>query len=293
MKFRSDIIKRPQLRSRMDGDSERHADWLELLYDLVFVAAISLLTINLSYDYSFSNFLKSIPLFFVIWWGWVGHTFYLSRFGTDDVLHRILTMLQMLAVASLAVNVKGAFGPNGAGFAISYAFLRLFLIAEYFRAGRHIPEAKQLTNHYCIGFSAAAILWAISAFVPDPWRYILWGIALIIDLLTPITAGEKHIKIPPHATHLPERFGLFTIILIGEAVVSIVFRMSDLGFTLSTEITGILGLIIAFSFWWGYFEEAKGAETRVQKKKMILVNINYGCILIFLYFWEFQLLLLE
>jgi low temperature requirement protein LtrA len=263
MKLRKDIIEHPKLPSEYDGDTERHADWLELLYDLIFVAAVSILALDLSSDYSFTKFLESIPIFFVIWWGWVGHTFYSSRFGTDDILHRALTLLQMLAVASLAVNVKGAWSSTGTGFALSYAFLRILLIVEYFRVGRFLPEARGLTNYYCIGFGIAASLWIISAFIPTPWRFIFWGVAIIIDLMTPITASDMHINLPAHPTHLPERFGLFTIIVIGEAVVSVVLKISSLGMNFITGITGMMVIIISFSIWWGYFEESRGAEAKV------------------------------
>jgi low temperature requirement protein LtrA len=263
MKLRKDLIKPIKLSSK--NDEERHANWTELLFDLIFVAAISQLALNLSGDYTFWGLLESLPLFFVIWWGWVGHTFYLSRFGTDDFLHRILTMIQMLAVASLALNVKDAFGATGSGFAISYAVLRFILVAEYYLAGKQIPEARPLTNHYVTGFFIAAVLWAISAFIPSPWRFLLWGIALLVDLITPVTASEKHSKFPPHASHLPERFGLFTIIIIGEAIVGVVFGISGLPLTLERELIGLMGLLIAFCIWWGYFEEAKGAEARVLK----------------------------
>ncbi|MGZ7116914.1 MAG: low temperature requirement protein A, partial [Methanobacterium sp.] len=66
MRFRTDILMPPQLRSEIDGDSERHADWLELLFDLIFVAAISQVSLSLSANYSFEGFLISIPLFFVV-----------------------------------------------------------------------------------------------------------------------------------------------------------------------------------------------------------------------------------
>ncbi|MGZ7043453.1 MAG: low temperature requirement protein A [Methanobacterium sp.] len=270
MRFRTDILMPPQLRSEIDGDSERHADWLELLFDLIFVAAISQVSLSLSANYSFEGFLISIPLFFVVWWGWVGHTFYLSRFGPDDLFHRVFTMAQMIVVASLAINIKDAYGVNQVGFALSYALLRLMLVFEYYRVGRNVPQARKLSNHYCIGFSAVAVLWIISIFLPSPWIYVLWGIALIIDLLTPITAGGKHYMLPPHETHLPERFGLFIIILIGETIISVVFKISSLGLNLTTDFMGLMGLIIAFSIWWGYFEESKGAESRALQTNKLL-----------------------
>lgn len=250
-----------------DEDTERHANWTELLFDLIFVAAVSQLALNLSYSYDFLSFIMLIPIFFVIWWGWVGHTFYLSRFGIDNIFNRFLTMIQMIVVAFLTINAKNALGVSGSGFAISYAVLRLILVAEYLMVGRNIRGAKSLTNHYSVGFGIAALLWIISAFISTPWRFLFWGVAIIIDIITPITAGKLQVQFPPHPTHIPERFGLFTIILIGEAIVGIVFAISNAGLNIYTEIVGLLGLIIAFTIWWGYFEESKGAEIRVQKSE--------------------------
>ncbi len=266
MKLRKDFIVLPTLRSGDDQSLEKHADWLELLFDLIFVAAISQIALNLSNNYSAITFLESLPLFFAIWWGWCGHTFYLDRFGTDDIYNRILTMAQMVVVASLAINVKNALTTTGSGFAISYAVLRLILVAQYVRVGRLLPNARPLTNRYTIGFTIAALIWLSSAFVPAPLRFILWGLALTVDFLTPFTAGEIHINFPPHPTHLPERFGLFTIIVIGEAIVSVVFAISSIGLNLYTGLIGLMGLIISFSIWWGYFDEAGGAEARVQER---------------------------
>ena len=169
----------------------------------------------------------------------------------------------MLIVASLAVNVRDALGSTGSGFALSYAALRFVQVYEYLLVGQKNPPVRTLTNHYVVGYGLAALLWAISAFIPAPWRFFVWGVAIVVDLLTPLTASEKHLKFPPHATHLPERFGLFTIIVIGEAVVSVVFTISNIGLSMGTEIAGVMGLIIAFSLWWGYFEESHGAEARV------------------------------
>jgi low temperature requirement protein LtrA len=266
MKLRKDFIVLPTLRSGEDQSLEKHADWLELLFDLIFVAAISQIALNLSYNYSAITFLESIPLFFAIWWGWCGHTFYLDRFGTDDIYNRVLTMAQMVVVASLAINVKNALTTTGSGFAISYAVLRLILVAQYIRVGRLLPETRPLINRYSIGFGIAAFIWLSSAFVPSPWRFILWGVALTVDFLTPFTAGKIHINFPPHPTHLPERFGLFTIIVIGEAIVSVVFAISVIGLNIYTGLIGLMGLIISFSIWWGYFDEAGGAEKRVQER---------------------------
>ena len=255
------IFKPPTLRSGYDQREERHATWLELFYDLVFVGAVSQLASNLNEDYSFLGVLKFSALFVPVWWAWAGHTFYLTRFDSDDVGRRFLTLIQIIAVASLAVHAPEALGNASAGFALSYAAVRFMLVTEYLRAGRHIPHVRELTNRYCLGFGLAASLWALSALVATPWRFWLWGLAVIVDLLAPLTAGELHAKFPPHLMHLPERFGLFTIIVIGEAVVSVVMGVGKHGLDLVSGMVGIMGLLIAYALWWGYFEGAKGAAT--------------------------------
>jgi low temperature requirement protein LtrA len=85
---------------------------------------------------------------------------------------------------------------------------------------------------------------------------------MIVDFAAPLTAGQLHAKFPPHLSHLPERFGLFTIIVIGEAVASVVFGIGKAGVTFVSITSGLMGMLIAYALWWGYFEGAKGAMTR-------------------------------
>lgn len=260
--YKNELIQPMTLRSGDTAEMERHSTWLELFYDLVFVAAISQLATLLSADYSPSGIGRFAVLFIPVWWAWAGHTFYLSRFDTEDLLHRVLTMVQMIAVASLAVHVPNALGSTSTGFALSYATVRFILVAEYVRAGRYVPAVRPLTNRYVRGFGSAATIWALSVLVPHPWRFWLWGAALLVDFAAPLTAGQLHVRFPPHLSHLPERFGLFTIIVIGEAVVSVVHGIGRTGLTIVQALTGVMGMLIAFALWWGYFEGAKGAMTR-------------------------------
>lgn len=95
-------LQPPRLRISEDDEAQpRHATWLELFYDLVFVVAVSQLAHNLSKDVSLTGFLSFAALFVPVWWAWIGTTFYANRFDSDDVLRRLLMGLQMLAIASL------------------------------------------------------------------------------------------------------------------------------------------------------------------------------------------------
>ena len=260
--FRKELIKPPRLRTDVAEERERHATWLELFYDLVFVAAIARLAGNLNSDYSWNGLLHFAVLFVPVWWAWVGHTFYLTRFDSDDLGHRLLTMAQIVAVASLIVYIPDALGSSSTGFALSYATVRFILVAEYYRAAKHLPSVRPIVHRYMTGFGIAAALWVVSTFLPAPLRFVVWYVAIVIDFIAPLTAGQLHARFPPHLMHLPERFGLFTIIVIGEAVVSVVMGVGADQLTFATASACVMGLIIAFTLWWGYFEGVRGAGTR-------------------------------
>lgn len=156
-------------------------------------------------------------------------------------------MLQIVAVASLIVHLPNALGESSNGFALSYAAVRSILVFEYWRAGRHNQLVRPLINRYMIDFGSAAALWVVSTFIPTPHRFIVWYLAMGVDFFAPLTAGHLHAKFPPHLAHLPEQFGPFTIIVIGEAVVDIVMGVRNGHLMTSSTAAGIMGLIIVFS----------------------------------------------
>jgi low temperature requirement protein LtrA len=199
----------------------------------------------------------------------VGATFFATRFDTDDLGHRILTLLQMMGAAAMAVNVPEALGKTSAGFAYirSYAAIRFILVIEYLRVGHHIPSARPLTERYLISFSSSAIIWTVSAFVPSPLRFILWGIGLAIDFGTPLLVGRLAIKFAPHIFHLPERIGLFTIIVLGESILGVVIGLTGHEWNLYSTLSVGLGLSIPFSLWWMYFDNIGGSAIRAAREK--------------------------
>ncbi|MDJ0697930.1 low temperature requirement protein A [Mastigocoleus sp. MO_188.B34] len=201
-------------------------------------------------------------MFIPIWWAWIGTTFYANRFDTDDISNRLLTGLQMLAIAALAVNVHGGLGGNSAGFALAYAVSRFILVFQYLRVIKHIPQARKFAIHHATGFATAAILWFISAFILIPLRFIFWGLGLAVDFATPISAKRHQTNLLPHPEHLPERFGLFTIIVLGEAIIAVVNGVSEKHWDIGSAISAVFGFIIAFGLWWVYFENVAGSALR-------------------------------
>ena len=194
-------LQPPRLRIGEENEGEhRNATWLEHFYDLVYVVAVSQLAHNLSENVSLTGFLGFVVLFLPIWWSWIGTTLYANRFDSDEIAHRLLMGVQMLAIAALAVNVPHGLGESSHGFALAYAAARTILVIKYLWAGWHISQISQargLTTHYARGFAIAASLWLISAFVPMPWRFVIWGIGLAIDFATPLTATRLQTGLMP------------------------------------------------------------------------------------------------
>src|SRR5918992_1012359 len=254
------------------NEEERHATWLELFYDLVFVVTVSQLAHYLLHDISLSNFFRFLFLFIPVWWSWIGTTFYATRFYSDDGGHRLLLLLQMGGAIAMAVNISSAFNNSLSGFAISYAFMRLILVIEYVRVFRAIKSsesesANPLVKRYIIGFSIAVIIWLISAFVPfTDIRFALWVVGLIVDFATPIST-IKLPKFAPHISHLPVRMGLFTIIVLGESIISIVTGLTEQVLNVYSVIVASLGLCVSFSLWWLYFDSTGRLPIQILREK--------------------------
>jgi low temperature requirement protein LtrA len=251
----------------LENYKEHHVTWLENFYDLIVAIIVFQLSRDLNQDVSLYGFFSFVSLFIPVVWSWVGVTFYSTRFETDDLAHRLLMLLQIAAAALMAVSVPDGLGKNSIWFALSYGIMRTILVIEYLRTRRNVPAARQLTTRYSIGFSIAAGIWFASIFVPTPVRLFFWVIGLVVDIGTPLLfARQLSVQFAPHVHHLPERFGSFTIIVLGISILGVVDGIAAHNWTAPSIISAGLGLGIAFSLWWVYFDTVDGSEIRALRE---------------------------
>lgn len=250
----------PRLRTL--EESERTATWLELFYDLAFVAAVAMMGTRLVHDVTWSSIASYLGYFALVWWLWASHTFYADRYDTDDLIYRFLAGAQMVGVALIAVSVSLGEAGSTVVFAIGYTLVRAILLALYARAYRHVAATRELVRGYLIGFGAASALWAVSIIVPEPYRFWLWAVAFAVDLATPYVLRRVQAAAPLDVSHLPERFGLFTILVLGESIVAVTVGLSHVSWQLETTLVGILGLGTATCLWWINFDHLDGSVIR-------------------------------
>jgi low temperature requirement protein LtrA len=246
--------ERPRLRA--DTGEHRRVGWLELFYDLAFVVVISQMAHHLSEHLDVKGVLEFIATFIPVWWVWIGGMYYAERFETSDFSFRLFTFLQMLPVAGLALTATHAFDGGWQGFAGTYIFARLIIIFLWWRGARHDPRFAPTAVRYNTGFIISSILWSISLFAPLPLAVGLAGLGLMCDLIAPWTTINTQSALPPISrSHLPERFGLFVMITLGEALLGTINGVAATeSLRFGVLIEGLLGMLLVFSVWWIYFD---------------------------------------
>lgn len=243
-------------------DQPRKATWFELFFDLVFVVGVAALAARLSEHYDWRGAAEFAFLFLVLWWLWLGHTFHASRFDRDSPDQWAAGFAQMAAVVFIGYGAGDAFGERAWAFAGGVAAFKALLMLGYLREIAR-PGLSRLCGIYGAVYALQAALWAVSVWTEGAPRSALWVSALALDLITPfLVAGETH-RAPPHPEHLPERFGLFTIILLGETAAAAVHAL-DHGPEIHGETVAVslLGAALGFLYWVGYFTRAKGHAER-------------------------------
>ncbi len=234
------------------GNRGRHATWLELFFDLVYVVAVAELGLLLHEDLTVTGILSFAGLFVLVWWTWLGFTEYTDAFDTDDLVHRFGMVAAMFGVILLTGTIHDVFHGGSAAFGIAYLFLSLLSVGMYVRAWHSIPSLRSYTSYVLLANGAGALVWALGLFVPEPGRYAIWALSFLIS----ISVAGVYLRledIPKRTSHFPERLGLFTILVLGESILAVAVGVSGLNWTLVPALTALSGFLIAVNVWWLYF----------------------------------------
>jgi low temperature requirement protein LtrA len=246
----------------LNRQSDRSATRLELFFDLAFIFFVARCAEILAEDKSWHGAAVFVGLLTIGWWAWTSTTLYANRFDTDDAVFRLLTLTAMAGVVAMAASVDNVDGPTGRWFALGYVLIRLALIAGYVRAWRHVPDARSTARLYLVGHTLGAGIWLGSVAFAAPGRYWLWAAGVLLDVAWPTATARLKDAVPLHVEHLPERFALFVILVLGETVAAVVSGLHDGGWQPSVVLTAVPAFLVAAALWWVYFDLSGGAAKR-------------------------------
>ncbi|MFE3452548.1 low temperature requirement protein A [Nonomuraea sp. NPDC059194] len=252
--------------NRMTGrdprEGHRVSTPLELLFDLCFVVAVAQAAAVLHHAVSEGHFgtgvLGYAMVFFAIWWAWMNFTWFASAYDPDDVVYRLLILVQIVGVLVLAAGVPAAFGP-GKDFGLvtlGYAIMRLALVALWLRAAREHPDGRACALRYAIGITVVQAGWILRLALPERAGLVGFFVLVLGELAVPRWA-ERARQTTWHPHHIAERYGLFFIIVLGESILAATRAIqSGLAAGIATGAllsVALSGTVIVFSMWWLYF----------------------------------------
>jgi low temperature requirement protein LtrA len=244
------LIRPPALRTGEQATASR----LELFFDLAFVLVVFELAASFLKDLTWSGLGTFAALFVALWLSWVGFTLYANRFDTDDVVFRIAKLAATMAIAGCAASASAATTTFSTPFAACFLAGRIILLLLHVRAWRHVADSRPTIGIYLGTTAVSSALWAVSLAVDGPARLWLWAAAVVVDGAGPIIATWRDNHVPLHMEHLPERFGLLVILVLGEAVGGAATGVHDAKWAAQSTVVGAVGFVIAAALWWTYFD---------------------------------------
>ncbi|MFF2316927.1 low temperature requirement protein A [Arthrobacter sp. NPDC058097] len=250
------------MQPRDPNEPGRGASPLELFFDLVFVVAVSIAGLELHHALTDAHIVEGLiaygVVFFGIWWAWMNFTWFATSFATDDWLYRLLTFVQMAGVLLLAAGIGPAFAEHDyAVLILSYVVMRVAMVGQWLRASRSAGPSRRATQLYAAGIAIVQVLWLLQLTLSGPLASAALIVLIGAELAIPIIAERRGGTTPWHPHHITERYGLFTLILLGEsllastnAIIEALHNNTALGSLISIAV---LTLAVTAALWWIYF----------------------------------------
>jgi len=262
-------------------EESRTATPLELFYDLIFVVAIANVSAAFHHDFAADHISHGIinfsMVFFAIWWAWNQYTWFASAFDNDSVRFRLATLWQMVGALVLAAGVEKAFNGDFTIVVIGYVIIRCSSIFMWLKVAKDNPPLKRTALRYAIGILICQIGWITQSFFP--FQYWIFIALVLAEFIVPYYA-ESHTQTSFHPEHIEERFGLLTIIVLGESILASVHSFSSLieHFSYDMLMVAIGCFLTLFGMWWLYFNSALECKLR---EKAAAFQWGYGHVIIF------------
>ena len=249
--------------ARPTDEAHRSATVLELFFDLCFVVAVAQAAAALHHEvrdgHVGNGVVGYITLFFAIWWAWMNFTWFASAYDTDDVAYRLTTLVQIAGALILAAGVPDAMdGRDFAAITLGYVVMRLAMVTQWLRAAAADPPHRRSSLRFAAGIAVVQVGWVLRLLLPEGPGMAGFLVLVAAELAVPIWA-ERAAPTTWHPRHIAERYGLFTLIVLGECVLSstlaIQSALEEDAVLADLATTAAGGLLTVFGMWWLYFNK--------------------------------------
>jgi low temperature requirement protein LtrA len=252
------------LPPRDPGQEHRASTPLELLFDLCFVVAVGQASADLHHALSgghvWAGLEGYLAVFFAIWWAWMNFSWFASAYDHDDVLYRLLTLVQMTGVLVLATGVDSAFDHGDfVRVTVGYVIMRIPLTLQWLRAASGDPARRRVALRYAGGLVITQLGWIGRLALPHELAWPSFVALALLEVIVPLWAERAGPMTPWHPEHIAERYGEFTLIVLGESVLSTMVAAKSSVLSWDSAFGGVGAMLLLFSVWWVYFD-TPGAE---------------------------------
>lgn len=268
----------------MPGDDEssgQRVSWAECFFDLVVALAVTDVSRQMQQAADWGSLGCSLLLLIPFWWGWVGTALLFNGLRLSPIRKHLLLLGIALGALLMSTCVAGAYGPRGVFFGLSYLFVRILLGAAMRSRGVFGLRLDPFTVSLCIG----APLYLLGGLAPMPYRVWIWLLAAVIEIGSTVVRPRRFAHMRWEPAHLPERFGLFVIIVLGETIATIGSQAASRTMSPAVVVALILAFLLAAGLWWAYFPMAMPAiefamRTTVIQTRIVRDVFSYGHLLL-------------
>jgi len=231
---------------------EQRVTPLELFFDLVFVFAITQVTLLMSDDTTWAGLVRGLLVLAALWWAWIGYAWLTNTLEPEEGAVRSGMFGAMVAMLVVALAVPEAFDANAVLFGIAYLVVRLFHLLLYSIAGKRDPDLLAAVVRFAPSATLGPVIIVVAGFFDGRTQGVLWVTAIAIDYLGALIGRGRGWRVAP--AHFAERHGLIVIIALGESVVAIGIGAAGEPLTRGIVTAAVLGMLVIASLWWAYFD---------------------------------------
>jgi low temperature requirement protein LtrA len=231
---------------------EQRVTPLELFFDLVFVYALTQVTLGMSDDPTWPGVGRGLLVLAALWWAWAGYAWLTNALEPEEGSVRAGMFAAMAAMLVVALAVPGAFDDDAVLFGLAYLAVRLLQLVLFVIAGKRDRDLLERVVRWLPAATLAPVFILVAGFLDGSAQTALWILALAVDYVGALIGRGRGLRVSP--AHFAERHGLIVIIALGESIVAIGIGAAGVSLTPGIVAAAVLGIVIVAALWWAYFD---------------------------------------